>query len=190
VLTPADLRRDRIESARALLLDAGDPDAAAWAAGVAREAGIPVVLDADTPGPGLDALLRSVDFPLVSRGFAEAFSVTHSARDGLGALVALGARWAVATLGAQGALGRSRERTVESPGFPVEARDTTGAGDAFHGAFVYCLLEGRGIESALRTANAAAALNCRALGAQGGLPDRAGLERFLAAAPGPGRAPG
>ena len=49
-LRPADLSRAAIESARALLLDAGDPEAAAWAAGVARAAGVAVFLDADTPG--------------------------------------------------------------------------------------------------------------------------------------------
>ena len=68
---------------------------------------------------------------------------------------------------------------IESPAFRMEARDTTGAGDAFHGAFVFGLLEGLDAAGVLRTANAAAAMNCRALGAQAGLPDRSELEAFL-----------
>jgi sugar/nucleoside kinase (ribokinase family) len=87
----------------------------------------------------------------------------------------------VVTLGELGALARQGERVIESPGFRVEARDTTGAGDVFHAAFLWAVLEGRGARAALRVANAAAAMNCRALGAQGGLPDRASLARFLEA---------
>jgi sulfofructose kinase len=68
----------------------------------------------------------------------------------------------------------------------VEARDTTGAGDVFHAAFAFGLLAGLGRTAVLRVANAAAAMSCRAVGAQGGLPDRASLEDFLAAHPAPG----
>ena len=69
-------------------------------------------------------------------------------------------------------------------------RDTTGAGDVFHAAFVWGLLEGLEIEALLRAANAAAALSARALGAQGGLPTRNELEAFLRdQRPGPWREP-
>jgi sugar/nucleoside kinase (ribokinase family) len=85
----------------------------------------------------------------------------------------------VVTLGEGGALARSGDRVIESPGYRVEAHDTTGAGDAFHGAFVWAVLRGWGAEAVLRTANAAAAMNCRAFGAQAGLPTRAELEAFL-----------
>lgn len=173
------LDRAAIESARVLHLDGGDPEPAAWAAGVARKAGVPVVLDVDTPAPGVDALLARTDFPLVSRGFAEAFWQGGSVHEALGELVALGARLAVVTLGERGAIARQGDRIFESPAFRVEARDTTGAGDLFHAGFVFALLRSEGPESALRTANAAAALNCRALGAQGGLPTREELDAFL-----------
>jgi sugar/nucleoside kinase (ribokinase family) len=148
-LRPADLSRAAIESARALHLDAGDPEAAAWAAGVARAAGVAVFLDADTPGPGVLALLRQVDFPIVSREFAESFG---EGRPLPAALAERAGRLLVVTLG---------------------------AGDAFHGAFIWAALEGWGAEAALRAANAAAAMNCRAEGAQGGLPTRAELAVFL-----------
>jgi sulfofructose kinase len=178
-LRPADLSRDTIESARALHLDAGDPEAAAWAADVAHAAGIPVFLDADTPGPGVGELLAKADFPIVSHGFAECFYETSSVRGALARIAALGGRLSVVTLGEHGALAQSGDRVIESPGYGVEARDTTGAGDAFHGAFVWAVLRGWGAEAVLRSANATAAMNCRALGAQGGLPTRAELEAFL-----------
>jgi sulfofructose kinase len=175
-LHPADLSRAAIESARALHLDAGDPEAAAWAAGVARAAGVAVFLDADTPDPEVLALLRQVDFPIVSREFAESWGGGRSLP---ATLAELADGLLVVTLGAHGAIAHSGDGVIESPGFRVEAVDTTGAGDAFHGAFVWAVLDGWGAEAALRAANAAAAMNCRAEGAQGGLPTRAELEAFL-----------
>jgi sugar/nucleoside kinase (ribokinase family) len=174
-----EVGRDEIVQGRVLLLDAQDMELSTWAAGVAREAGIPVVLDADTPEPGIDALLRRVDFPIVSREFAEKHFGTRSPRDFLRGLTALGACFPVVTLGDRGAVAGGREGVIESPAFQVDARDTTGAGDVFHAAFIWGLLEGLSEARILQAANAAAAMNCRALGAQGGLPSRAELEDFL-----------
>lgn len=188
-----EVRRDEIEQGRVLHIDGQDLDLSTWAAGVAREAGIPVVLDADTPAPGIDALLRRVDFPIVSREFAEKHFGTRSPGDFLRGLGALGARFPVVTLGDRGAVAGGREGVIESPAFQVAARDTTGAGDVFHAAFIWGLLEGMSGTRILQVANAAAAMNCRAPGAQGGLPTREELEDFLQHAkphPGPGgRAP-
>jgi sulfofructose kinase len=178
-LAPADLDPGPIERAGCLHLDAVDVEASAFAADLARRAGVPVVLDADSTGPGREKLLAQVDFPIVSRGLAEAMGGRGGLRAALAELCALGARLAVVTLGEYGALARQGERVIEAPAFRVEARDTTGAGDVFHAAFVWGLLAGLPCEPTLRTANAAAAMSCRALGAQGGLPTRSELEAFL-----------
>ncbi len=179
-----------IDAALALLIDAEDPDASLWAARTARAAGAAVVLDVDVPGADIAPLLPYVDFPIVSRGFAEALSGTGSLRDALRRLAEDGARLPVITLGEQGALALCGDETLRSPAFPVKVTDTTGAGDAFHGAFLWGLLEGWGAEAVLRAANAAAAMNCRAFGAQGGLPTRRELEAFLRShEPGPWRGP-
>jgi len=176
-----ELQRVDVERGRALHLDAGDPEVAAWAAGVARAAGIPVFADVDTPAPGVDDVLRAVDFPIVSTQFAlERFGPDPD--EALRGLAALGARYPVVTLGERGAVGGVGAERVASPAFDVPVRDTTGAGDVFHGAFVVAVLEGADAPRALRLANAAAAMNCRALGAQGGLPTRTELDAFLATA--------
>lgn len=189
-IQPGHLQRATITSARLLHLDGGDPAAGTWAARVARDAGIPVMLDVDTPAPGLSELLPFVDFPIVSQGFAETYFGSADPRDALGALVASGARMAVVTLGAIGALARIGETTLASAAFRVPVRDTTGAGDVFHAAYAYAVLARLGPERVLRVANAAAAMSNRFLGAQGGLPTRPELEAFLAAnQPGPWRGP-
>lgn len=179
-LTPADLPPGCIENARALHLDLGHLEAATAAAERARSAGIPVVLDADRPLPGLERLAPHVDFPIVSESFSDPSHSDASASAALDALVRNGARMAVMTFGEAGALARIGDRWIRSPGFAVEARDTTGAGDAFRAGFVLGLLEGGDAERTLEWAHAVAAHNCTGLGAQGGLPDRAALDAFLA----------
>jgi sulfofructose kinase len=75
----------------------------------------------------------------------------------------------VATMGRLGALAWNGTRFLLCPGFRVEAVDTTGAGDIFHGAFLYALVHGWEVKDALEFCCAAAALNCKALGARGGI---------------------
>ena len=80
-----------------------------------------------------------------------------------------GMRVAAMTLGPHGALALVGGKYIYSPAFVVNCRDTTGAGDVFHGAFCYAVVEGYSIEDALSFSNAMAALNCKELGAQGGI---------------------
>ena len=76
---------------------------------------------------------------------------------------------AAMTLGSHGALARCQGKFFYSPGFVVDCVDTTGAGDVFHGAFCYAVLQGMAMPDALNFSNAMAALNCTALGARGGI---------------------
>jgi sulfofructose kinase len=78
-----------------------------------------------------------------------------------------GMRLAAMTLGAAGSLARVEGRFLYSPGFVVDSIDTTGAGDVFHGAFCYAVIESMPVDEALEFSNAMAALNCTALGARG-----------------------
>ncbi|HBY62078.1 MAG TPA: ribokinase, partial [Solibacterales bacterium] len=78
-------------------------------------------------------------------------------------------RVAAMTLGAHGALARVDGKFVYSPAFVVNCVDTTGAGDVFHGAMCYAVVNGLSIQDALDLSNAMAALNCTALGARGGI---------------------
>ena len=71
---------------------------------------------------------------------------------------------------------------VRSPGFPVTAVDTTGAGDVFRGGLIFALLRGWHTAEALRFANAAAAISCTRLGAIDGVPSLADVEQLIASA--------
>jgi sulfofructose kinase len=65
--------------------------------------------------------------------------------------------------------------------YRIEAVDTTGAGDIFHAGFIYGLLQGWPLQRQLDFACAAAALNCTAVGARGGIQSVESIERLMAA---------
>lgn len=71
------------------------------------------------------------------------------------------------------------ENEVLVPAYPVEAVDTTGAGDTFNAAFAVALAEGKTIEASLRFANRAASLSVMKFGAQGGMPSRQEVEEAM-----------
>lgn len=167
-----------LDEARLLLLDGSDFAVALPLARQARARGVPVLLDLDAAAPEAEELLAFVDFPVVSQSFAERCYGSPVAA--LSRLAALGARLPVVTLGARGAVAWWEGEPLASPAFGVDVVDTTGAGDVFHGAFAWGLLEGLGVVPLLRVANGAAACACTGLGAQGALPDAKELRAFLA----------
>jgi sugar/nucleoside kinase (ribokinase family) len=180
VMQPEDLDRDAVTAGQILHLDGHDVAVAIQAARWAREENIPVVIDIDTPYPGVEELLPLVDFLITSSEFPQRVTGVADRREVLKVLKEQYGNYFVAmTLGPEGALAYHDGEYIHSPGFQVECRDTTGAGDAFRGGFIYGLLQGMSLEETLRFANAVAALNCRGLGARGGLPRLADVEHLL-----------
>jgi sulfofructose kinase len=169
-MEPARIRPETITQARLLHIDGHDTPAVERAAGLARQAGIPVTVDVDTIYAGFERVLPLVDYLVASAEFPTNW--TREA-DPFRALELIQKRFemrvAAMTLGAHGALARVEGRYIYSPGYVVDCVDTTGAGDVFHGAFCYAVLESMPMPEALDFSNAMAALNCTALGARGGI---------------------
>jgi sulfofructose kinase len=166
-----------------LHLDAHDPPACVRVAQAAHASGTIVSADIDNVYEGLPALLPFIDMLIGSKEFPRRVTGITDER---AALIELRTRFGCAlvgmTIGAEGAVVYCDGSFIESPGFaaPGGCRDTTGAGDAFHGGFLYGLLTGEDIETSLRLGNAVAAIKCSALGARTALPTRSELEEFLA----------
>ena len=87
--------------------------------------------------------------------------------------------WVCVTDGAEGVLYLEHGELHRIPAFAVDAIDTLGAGDVWHGAFALRLTEGSGEAEAIRFANAVAAIKCTRFGGRDGTPTRAETERFL-----------
>jgi sulfofructose kinase len=173
-LDAAEIAPEQITCARLLHIDGHDTPAVARAAEIARRASIPVTVDIDTVYHGFERVLPFVDYLLASSEFPVAWT---NERDPFKALERIQEEYGIylagMTLGAHGALVRVEGRFLYSPGFVVGCADTTGAGDVFHGAFCYAVLQQMPIGDALEFSNAMAALNCTALGARGGIRTRA-----------------
>jgi sulfofructose kinase len=167
---------------RVLHLDAHDPPACLRLAQAARESGTIVSADIDNVYGGLPELLPFVDILIGSKEFPHRVTGIVDARD---ALINLQARYGCAitgmTMGTSGAIVYCDGQFLASPAFgaPGGCKDTTGAGDAFHGGFLYGLLRGETIETSMRFGNAVAAMKCSALGARTALPTQEQLQKFL-----------
>jgi len=177
-ISPEWLTPEKIACARLLHIDGHDTPAVARAAAIARQHGVPVTVDVDTIYHGFDRVLPNVDYLVCSSEFPVQWT---NQRDPFRALELIqeeyGMRVAAMTLGAHGALARCEGQFVYSPAFVVNTVDTTGAGDVFHGAFCYSVLQNMSLRDALEFSNAMAALNCTRFGARGGI---AGLEEAKA----------
>lgn len=185
-MEPADVPIEAVRSGRFVLVDCNATPAAIRVAREARAAGIPTLVDVETVRPGVTELLQHIDAIVASEGFPPALT----GHDQLGKSLEMmgrdfGASIVCVTLGSKGSLAWCNGREIRTPAFPVDCVDSTGAGDAFRGAFAAaCLRTADGeIEDALTYANAVAALNCRALGARGGLPTAAEVEQLMLAYP-------
>jgi len=190
-LSPSEVEalRPTFRGARLALFQLETPLATVAAAlKLAREEGAQTVLD---PAPAQvlpEELLAEVD--ILTPNESEACLLLGRAPERLAleqvpgiaaALLALGPRAVVLKLGELGCYYADGGRAFASPGFRVQATDTTAAGDTFNGALAVALAEQRPIEEALAFANAAAALSVTRLGAQASIPSREEVEQFLAA---------
>jgi len=167
---------------RVLHLDAHDPRACLRLAQAARDAGTIVSADIDNVYDGLPELLPFIDILIGSKEFPRRVTGITGER---AALMELKARYGCAivgmTIGTAGAVVYCDGQFLESPAFeaPGGCKDTTGAGDAFHGGLLYGLLHGDEIETSMLYGNAVAAMKCSALGARTALPTKPQLQEFL-----------
>ncbi|MBU2498530.1 MAG: sugar kinase [Proteobacteria bacterium] len=170
-LKAEDVDLSPYRSAQVLHLDGLMLEASLEAARQAGDLRMKVVLDAGAMREGSLQLVSLVDVLIASERFAEPFiGPGASAEAALRRLCGLGPKEVVVTLGARGSIGWDGNKTHRQEAFPINAVDTTGAGDVYHGAYIYGMLQKWGMADCMCFASATSALKCRAIGAREGIP--------------------
>lgn len=176
------LNHDRVDfsrvEAQAILFDGHEPDISLALAIDARDRNRPTVLDAGSVHRGTIELMPLCGYVVASEKFARDFCREEDPVLAARALARIVPAVAV-TLGERGLVWQAGEAGGRISAYAVDAVDTTGAGDIFHGAFALRIARGESFEAALRYAGAAAALGCTKMGARPGIPGKCELDAFL-----------
>ncbi len=184
-----DIPRAAVTAGRLLIVDCHETFGSTVAARYAREAAVPTIVDVEKVRPGIGDLLQQIDVIVAAEDFPPALTGYEETGRALEAMAAEypSARLVCVTLGDKGSLARCDGREIRTPAFQIDCVDSTGAGDAFRGglAAACLLMPDADLEDILTYANAVAALNCRALGARGGLPTSEEVDHLLCARPRP-----
>jgi len=179
VLQPEELAEDFLCGSSLLLIDGLMMDVSLAAEKRAREMNIPVLLDAGSARPGMSDLAMRCDYVVASEVFAEGLGWELTPQALLKESEALGARVLTITRGEEGSITVADGRIIRMPAFKIDAVDTTGAGDVFHGGYIFGLLQGWDLERVVRFASAVAAIKCRQIGGRTGIPRLNEVMQFL-----------
>lgn len=174
-----DVRPLPYNRCRLLHIDGHYPEAQLQAARIVHESGGMVSIDLGSNRPVSPALLAECDIIVVSEAFAVGQLNASDAKAGLQKLYQHRAKWVGITYGTKGSHFFDGSRYVYQPAFTVKTIDSTGAGDVFHGAILYALLENFSLADAAVFASAAAAIKCQAVGRRQGMADIEQIKEFL-----------
>jgi sulfofructose kinase len=163
-----------------ILFDGWEPDVSIELLEYAAKHKITTVLDAGSVHRGTSLLAPQVDYLVSSEKFALQYAGTNDTEAALAEISKITQNIVVITCGSQGSIWQNGTAKGKTEAFDVMARDTNGAGDAFHGAFAAGLCSGLDWPALLRFASASAAICCTRIGARAGLPHKTEVDKFLA----------
>ena len=170
---------DDIAGSDAVLVDVRWIEGAVIASRIAAQMGIPCVVDVDLTDEWVpDELLAMATHLVFSQPAFEqrAWSASEQA---VASLARQTGSFVGVTLGSDGVVWSADGTPRRTPAFPVDAVDTLGAGDVFHGAFALGVAHGRDVDDIVRRSSAAAALKCSRAGGRVGFPSDADVATYL-----------
>lgn len=169
-----------IKDAKLLLIDGNDMTAAREAVKIARESGTLVLYDAGGRYEGVESLLEYTDVLIPSEEFALSITDSDSAESAARILYEkYSPKVVVITQGKDGGVIYDGNTVKKYPAFKVEAKDSNGAGDVFHGAFSFALVRGMDYYSAAVFSSAVSAIKCTSVGARAAVPSYDQAINFL-----------
>ncbi len=180
-LQPDEVPLEALKGAKFLHVDGVNYDAALFAAKKAKEMGVKVSMDADGPGAaGREELISLVDVLVPAERCAYAMAGTDDVEEAARIIYdRYHPEILVITQGPKGGVLMHDGVLSHYPSYPVDAIDTNGAGDVFHGALDAALIKGMTPEQAVRFASATSALKCTHFGASEGAPHYDEVVAFL-----------
>jgi len=171
-MAPDEIDTKLIQSADFLLLDGRDQEAAITAAIIARKSDVQVILDAGSARTGINEILPHIDHLVCSHRFAEQFTQESDPGKAVLKLAWIGFKSVVITYGSKGSIAATPDgQLFEQEAVKAEVIDSTGAGDIFHGAFIFGLAQKWELPQIVEFASAAAAIKCARIGGRHGIPD-------------------
>jgi sulfofructose kinase len=182
-LKSEELDREYITSAAYLHLDGYHRQAALQAARWMHQAGKKVVMDAAKAAgdvwKAVDELVEATDILICGSGFVQALTGVADFWQAAEAVRRMGPQIVVQTEGEEGSNTVTAAEQFHTPAYTVDVVDTTGAGDVFHGAYLFGLVQGWDLARTARFASATAALKCMHLGGRAGTPRYNDVQEFL-----------
>jgi len=169
-----------IQAGKILHIDGLLPQEQIKAAIFAHKNGLKVMIDAHVIVDGIYDLLKHVDFIITSRDFLTDFTRCKDTESSLDIIYKMyKPEILVTTLGEKGSIEFSGNGVVYINGFNVDVKDTTGAGDVYHGSFIFGILNNWNIREIMTFASAVAALKCKHYGGREGIPNLEETQKFL-----------
>jgi sulfofructose kinase len=170
-IKPADFDLKRLPRPRLIHLDGRHMEAALKLARWGRKVGANIMLDVGSVRNDVDELFPYIDYLVCADDYARHFNRTRSISKAALGFKNLGIPEVVVTSGTAGSFGIDPDgRVVRQKAFRVDTVDVTGAGDVYHGAYLFGILKGWTLAQKMRYASAAAALKCQSRGARDGIP--------------------
>ena len=168
-----------MKNTRVFLFDSVSEKAGVTMAQKARDFGVTTVIDAERVNPYSEEALNAADHVIVPEAFAREYTGENSVEKMLGGLRSRNEQSIVITSGSRGCYALWQDQMIHQPAFQVQAVDTTGAGDIFHGAYAFCVARGKDPFYSCRYASAAAALSTLGTGGQAAIPDDEDVQELL-----------
>lgn len=177
---PAWIEKRHLAEADFLLTDVRWPEGAGRALKLAQELGIPSLIDADIAPVDISGLIDLATYTIFSERGLEMVSAQKDLHASLALINSSSPTWPAVTAGEEGSYWLEQGGLQKCPAEVVEAVDTCGAGDVFHGGFAVAMAEHKSVAEAMHFAGVVAALKCLTFGGSLGVPPRNAVDSYLA----------
>ncbi len=173
-------QKEAIKNAEILMIDGNEMDGAEEAAKIAKQSGTKVLYDCGGLYDGVERLLKLTDIMIPSEEFALKHTKSESVEEAAKKLMELyHPEIVVITCGKEGGVYYDGAELLRYPAFKVEAVDTNGSGDVFHGAFASGIIHGYSYKECCYFSSATSAIKCTGIGARESVPTKERVIEFL-----------